>query len=312
MLVSTVSHQMHSKQPENLTQPRSVAQPPAVGAAWVVLTRGDRPRELSAAVRSIATAAPDDEVIVVGNGCDVGPIEGARTVALPENLGIPAGRNEGVLLAQAEIVCFLDDDARLHTADFGPRLRALFEADRSLGIVTFRITDIETGQSQRRHVPRIGNVDPQVSSAVTTFLGGACAIRAEVFEDVGLLPSRFFYALEETDFAWRALDAGWGVRYEGSLTVHHPETAPSRHPGYVWRTARNRVWLARRRLPAVLGVLYVGNWLVISLLRSPTLATLRQTISGTMEGLRSPSGRRRPMRWSTAVRMARLGRPPIV
>ena len=282
-------------------------------ASWVLLTQGDRPNELAVAVASIASGAdPEDETIVVGNGCPLDPIDGAVTVELPANLGIPAGRNEGVRVAGGELICFLDDDARLLGSGFTSRLKALFVADPKLGIVTFRITDVESGASQRRHVPRIGNVDPEVSSAVTTFLGGACAVRSEVFDEVGLLPDEFFYALEETDLAWRALDAGWAIRYEAGLAVHHPATAPSRHPGYLRRTARNRVWLARRRLPWVLGVVYVCNWLVLSLFRDRRISAVRETLAGTAEGLRSDAGPRAPIGWATAVTMARVGRPPVI
>ena len=69
----------------------------------------------------------------------------------------------------------------------------------------------ETGTTQRRHVPRLRASDPLRSSRVTTFLGGANAVRTTVFQQVGLLPDEFFYAHEETDLAWRALDAGWMI-----------------------------------------------------------------------------------------------------
>lgn len=282
-------------------------------ATWVLLTQGDRSDELEVAVRSIEAAAEEgDEIVLVGNGCAVPDFGGIRGVELPENVGIPAGRNRGVQEAAGELVCFLDDDARLLDADFTSRLKTLFAAEPKLGIVSFRITDSESGTSQRRHVPRIGNVDPERSSAATTFLGGACAIRAEVFDNVGRFPEEFFYALEETDLAWRALDAGWTIRYESSFAVNHPSTEPGRHPDYLRRTARNRVWLARRRLPGPLAFVYVLDWLILSLARSRSLADIRQNLAGTSEGLRTDAGERDPMRWRTALAMARAGRPPII
>ena len=48
--------------------------------------------------------------------------------------------------------------------------------DPRLGIVGFRIAD-ETGETQRRHVPRLGQSDPMRGGYVTGFLGGGHALR---------------------------------------------------------------------------------------------------------------------------------------
>src|SRR3954447_19900448 len=61
----------------------------------VVLTQGRRPAELEHAVRSILVQEDvDTDVVVVGNGwAPSGLPDGVRGVSLPENVGIPAGRN---------------------------------------------------------------------------------------------------------------------------------------------------------------------------------------------------------------------------
>lgn len=107
------------------------------------------------------------------------------------------------------------------------------------------------------------------SSRVTTFLGGANAVRTRVFADAGLLPADFFYAHEETDLAWRALNAGWQIDYRSDMVLYHPTTAPSRHAVYHRMVARNRVWLACRNLPLPLVPVYLGVWLLLTLLRRP-------------------------------------------
>lgn len=109
-----------------------------------------------------------------------------------------------------DVLLFLDDDGSLPNTDTAELIREAFSADPALGIVSFRITDPETGLTQRRHVPRLRASDPMRSSRVTTFLGGANAVRTKVLAQVGPLPGDFFYAHEETDLAWRALDAGFG------------------------------------------------------------------------------------------------------
>ncbi|MEU3777569.1 glycosyltransferase [Streptomyces sp. NPDC032472] len=294
--------------------------PLRVGA--VVITMGNRPDELKALLHSVARqdGAPV-ETVVVGQGVKVSEAvdlpPGVRTVDLPENLGIPGGRNVGIEAfgpggSDVDVLLFLDDDGLLERTDTAELCRQAFTEDPELGIISFRIADPETGQTQRRHVPRLRASDPMRSSRVTTFLGGANAVRTSVFEQVGALPTEFFYAHEETDLAWRALDAGWLIDYRADMVLLHPTTAPSRHAVYHRMVARNRVWLARRNLPAPLVPVYVGVWLLLTLLRRPSGPALKAWFGGFKEGWTTPCGPRRPMKWRTVWRLTRLGRPPVI
>ncbi|GAA3158893.1 glycosyltransferase [Streptomyces ramulosus] len=291
-----------------------------VGA--VVLTMGNRPEELRALLDSVAKQEGDPvEVVVVGNGSPLPELDvpglAVRTVELPENVGIPAGRNVGIEAfgpggTDVDILLFLDDDGLLARPDTAELCRQAFAADEKLGIISFRIADPDTGETQRRHVPRLRASDPMRSSRVTTFLGGANAARTKVFAQVGGLPDDFFYAHEETDLAWRALDAGWLVDYRADMLLLHPTMAPSRHAVYHRMVARNRVWLARRNLPALLVPVYLGVWFLLTLARRPSLPALRVWLAGFKEGWTTPCGPRRPMKWRTVWRLTRLGRPPVI
>lgn len=285
----------------------------------VIITMGDRPDDLNALIESVARQEGEPvEVVVVGNGAPVRGVPGwVRTVEVPENLGIPGGRNVGIEAfgpngSDVDVLLFLDDDGLLPEGNTAELVRRAFAADPRLGILSFRIADPETGVTQRRHVPRLRASDPMRSSRVTTFLGGASAVRTKVVEQVGPLPGEFFYAHEETDLAWRALDAGWTIEYRSDMVLHHPTTAPSRHAVYHRMVARNRVWLARRNLPAPLVPVYVGVWLLLTLLRRPSGAALKAWFGGFREGWTTPCGPRRPMRWRTVWRLTRLGRPPVI
>ncbi|NEC69423.1 glycosyltransferase family 2 protein [Streptomyces sp. SID9727] len=285
----------------------------------VIITMGNRPAELRALLDSVAAQEGDRiEVVVVGNGSPVPDVPpGVRTVELPENLGIPGGRNVGIEAfgpsgADVDALLFLDDDGLLPLTDTAELCRQAFADDPRLGIISFRIADPETGVTQRRHVPRLRAADPMRSSRVTTFLGGANAVRTRVLAEVGPLPGDFFYAHEETDLAWRALDAGWLIDYRADMVLHHPTTAPSRHAVYHRMVARNRVWLARRNLPAPLVPVYLGVWMLLTLLRRPSGEALKAWFGGFREGWRTPCGPRRPMKWRTVWRLTRLGRPPVI
>ena len=108
-------------------------------------------------------------------------------------------------------------------------------------------------------------------------------------------------------------DQGLRAWYAGDLVAHHPAVAATRHAEFYRLNARNRVWLARRNLPWVLGVPYVLTWTALQVVRSVrTPATLRPWSRGWVEGWRTPAGPRRPLRWRTVARMARHGRPPVV
>ncbi|GAA4914213.1 glycosyltransferase family 2 protein [Streptomonospora salina] len=280
----------------------------------VILTMGTRPAELRRAVTSVLEQEGADlELIVVSNGAELPPLpDGVITVMLDENIGIPKGRNAGVAAASGDIVLFLDDDGWYRSRDLVRHVSRRFESDPGLGIVTFRIVDPDGGPDQRRYVPRLRVGDPLRSSRVTTFLGGAAAVRRTAFDEAGGLPDGFFYAHEESDLAWRVLDAGYDIEYDAEAVMYHPSTHPSRHEDFYRLNARNRVWLVRRNLPWPLALAHLGVWISITVARERSLPELRAWFRGFREGWRGDCGPRSPMRWSTAWRMMRIGRPPVV
>ncbi|MET9959417.1 glycosyltransferase [Streptomyces sp. NPDC006326] len=288
---------------------------PRVGVA--VLTMGDRMPELLALLASVAKQdEPASRVVVVGNGTALpGLPEGVTVVELEENLGVSGGRNVAWRrlrdFGDVDVLVDLDDDGLLTETDVFRRIADLYAADRRLGIVSFRITD-ETGTTQRRHVPRLRAADPMRRGLVTTFLGGGHALSMTMLEDTGGWPDAFFFTHEETDLAWRAIDRGSDILYEPQLVLQHPKTSPARHAVYYRMTARNRVWLAKRHLPAPLVPVYLGVWVVLTVARTRSMTGLRAWFIGFAEGIRTSGGPRRPMRWRTVWRLTRLGRPPVI
>jgi GT2 family glycosyltransferase len=279
-------------------------------ASFIILTTGDRPGELTRALDSIRSQTVSGEIIVVANGCTMPDIgSDVVVVELPDNVGIPAGRNVGIATSHGAVLFFLDDDGFYDSSDVVERTMASFAADEGLGIVSFRIVDPDGVSTQRRHVPRLRVGDPLRPSPVTTFLGGACAVRLEVFQEVGMLPGAFFYAHEETDLAWRAIDAGWTIRYEPGAVVIHPANVPASMGRPVFLTARNRVLLARRHLPVPVALVYVTVWFVLSMARTPDRLSV---LSGFIAGAFVRRGRRTPISWRTIYTMTKLGRPPVI
>jgi glycosyltransferase involved in cell wall biosynthesis len=279
--------------------------------AWVVLTQGTRRLEVGRALASIRAHGRPDTIVVVENGGtpgDYGP--DVEVVRPADNLGVPGGRDLGVRATSADVVGFLDDDAELVSGDVGGSILATMRREPSIGAVAFRIVD-EAGETQRRHVPRPGSRSAARSGSVATFLGGACAIRRSAYDDAGGYWPDLVYAHEELDLSWRMIDRGHVVHYDADILVRHPRLPISRH-GEGWRlTGRNRVLIARRDLPWLIVAVHTLVWLALGVARAPGRAARRGYVSGWLAGWR-PAVPRRPIRWSTVARLARLGRPPLV
>lgn len=282
---------------------------PSYEIAVVVLTQGTRSAELDRAIASVrAQEQVEPQLVLVANGTarpDVGPLD--RFIELPENVGIPAGRNIGAAAADARLIMFLDDDAEILDPGLLVAVVERFRADPRLGAMSIRLVD-ENGLTQQRHVPRLGSRSAERSGPVTYFVGAACVVRAETFHGVDGFDPRFFYSMEESDLSWRLLDAGWSIWYSADLKAFHPRTAPSRHSGYARLTARNRLWMAWRSLPGPLLAGYVATWSGAAVVRG---APWREVLTGYREAM-AVRPARHPIRWRTVLRMTRLGRPPVV
>ena len=278
----------------------------------VILTMGQRPADLQRAITSVLEQREvQTDIVVIGNGWQPEDLP-VRGVGLPTNVGIPAGRNAGVPHVAGDLLFFLDDDAWLADPDFLATVERRFAEDPHLGLIQPRVVDPSGATAPGRWVPRLRVGDPAQPGPATSLWEGAVAIRRSLFEQIGGWPDPFFYAHEGIEVVWRVWDAGYLPWYAGDLVVHHPVIDPARHAEYYRMNARNRVWLARRNLPAVLEPAYIGTWVAITLARRPKPEARRAWFAGLREGMQRSPGDRRPMRWRTVWAMTKAGRPPIV
>lgn len=286
---------------------------------WVVLTMGDRPAALAAAIQSLLPgldAGLVGSVVVISNGAgrlELPKYDGVDLVIAVENTGVPGGRDLGVARTTAPIVGFLDDDAIAPVSVAG-RVVEEFSSQPGLGAVSLRLVDAD-GQTARRHVPRARGADPDRSGEVALFLGGASAVRRRAYEQVGGYFTDLFYGHEEVELCWRLIDGGWEIHYLADVEVFHPRTEIGRH-GQGWRlTGRNRVWIARRTLPWPIAVAHVAGWLVVGWWRAPDASCRRSYLAGWWEGWRTTwqhASPRNAISWAGVWRLTRLGRPPVI
>lgn len=287
---------------------------PRPQVAAVVLSMGNRPVELARAIDTLlAQEGVDLDVVVVGNGWEpTGLPDVVRTVHLPENVGIPEGRNVGARESRGDLVFFYDDDAALPTNDVLARLATEFDRDPRVALVQPRGVDPTGLPSPRRWVPRLRTGDGGRDGDVVVFWEAVCVIRRSAFDAVGGWPGHFWYGHEGIDLAFRLVDAGWRLLYRPDVVVNHPATSPARHAVFYRMNARNRVWVAKRNLPHPVAELYVAVWSGVTLVRERDRENLATWFRGLIEGVRTDAGERRPMSWSTVARLTRAGRPPIL
>jgi GT2 family glycosyltransferase len=177
-----------------------------------------------------------------------------RYLVTPENLGVSGGRNYGIRQSKAPILVFLDDDALIQNPDalrqivaiFGEQAaggvrppsdeRAAFGEEapsaRPIGIAAFKVYYYETMTLQQNAFPHKRFEErkdwPHFDTAY--FSGCAHAIRRKVFEEVGYYPENFFYGMEEYDLSYRALNAGFRIRYDDRVIILHKESPAGRLP----------------------------------------------------------------------------------
>lgn len=279
---------------------------------WVVLTTGDRPTELAAALSSLRADDLSGRVVVVVNAVDVDvDIDMPEVIVVRpgRNLGVPGGRDLGLeTLGSSGLVGFLDDDAVL----LGGLDSVVggFRGDDRLGAVALRVVD-EFGETARRHVPKIGRRGAEEGGPVANFLGGACVMRRSAYLDAGGYFTRLHYGHEEIELSWRLADRGWRIRYEPGCVVQHPRTPISRHADGWRSTGRNRVLVARRTLPWPVAVVHVLTWLALGIVRAEGPGSRRAYVAGWFAGWRADVDRR-PVSWRAVVALTRAGRPPVV
>ena len=185
-----------------------------------------------------------EEVIIVNNRSTVSyraledfiaahPEIPFRYSVAPENLGVSRGRNYAVELSRAPYLVFLDDDALFRDPNALQYIVPIFEGRESgetVGIAAFKVYYYSTGQMHENAFPHKRFAErkdwPHFDTAY--FAGCAHAIRRSVFGEVGSYPENFFYGMEEYDLSYRAIEAGYRIRYDDRVVILHKESPAGR------------------------------------------------------------------------------------
>jgi GT2 family glycosyltransferase len=200
------------------------------------------------------------ETIVVDNGSRDRSVEVAlaspvapRIVALVRNRGFAVAVNYGLRLRRGRHVLLLNSDTEIEP-DVLVRGVELLDASADVGVLGISLVHPD-GRAQRSvHAfpglqtelipepilrmtrPRGFSIHARPPSVggdvslreVEAVRGAVFFVRGELFEDLGLFDEGYFFFLEETDYCWRAHEAGYRVLYCDSLRAMHRLGASSK------------------------------------------------------------------------------------
>lgn len=286
-----------------------------VDCGVVILTQGTRPEELSQAIGSVLMQSDVSlDIVCIGNGWEpTGLPAQVKGVGLPENIGIPAGRNQGIDHVEGEYIFFLDDDAAIKDPRFLAIALERLKADPHLGVIQGKVLDPAGSSGPSRWIPLLGSRNVTAPVHAFSLWEGAIVVRRDALDAAGRWPEPYFYAHEGVELAWRVWEQDQRVEYHPDLHVYHPVIDPRRRAEYFFLSARNRVWLGRRNLPWPLSVVYPSTWATIQTLRSLNKPSeLRPWFRGFWNGWREYPARGKRMSWKTVARLMRRGRLLVI
>jgi GT2 family glycosyltransferase len=277
----------------------------------VVVVAHDSAAIIGDCLESVAAdAPPDTSVVVVDNASNDGTPDAARAAMPPaeicetgRNAGFAGGINAGLArVAEADEVLILNPDVRLG----GGAIAALQAALRvpGTGIAVPRILD-EHGDMQwslRRRptllravgeavlggaragrIPAFGELvadhEAYERTAVADWATGAAMLLSRAcIEAVGPWDESFFLYSEETEFALRAADAGFALRYTPDATVIHLGGESTTSPELYRLMTANRLALYRRRHSRTAAAAFRAALIVNESLRAPRGPTHRAAL----------------------------------
>ncbi len=240
----------------------------------------------------------------------------ADVVPMGRNAGYAAGVNAGIARADdCDAFLLLNPDIRLEPNTIETLIREM--GSTGAGIVVPRLVDDSgvlrsslrreptalrawgealLGGERAGHFPTLGEVEQRngvYNSAGTSdwATGAAMLISRGCAERVGRWDETYFLYSEETDFALRARDAGFVLRYVPTAVAVHFEGESHDSPALFALLTRNRVKLFRSRHGAAHTAVFWTGVFIGEVLRArrPTRRAAAWALLGRTAGMARPS-----------------------
>jgi GT2 family glycosyltransferase len=217
----------------------------------VIIPSRERPQLVRECVGSIlAGDRLPHEIVVVDQSraenrwlADLGSVDGCRVLYRHSSAtGVSAARNEGSELAGQEILVFTDDDIVVAPDWLGTIFRAASDrADSEL--ISGRVRSVDTPGGG--FAPSL--IDDDSSKVyegriwTDVLFSGNMAFSRSIFDRLGQFDTRLgaggrYLSAADNDYCFRALEAGYRIRYAPDAIVYHQAWRKQTHyPRLMWR-----------------------------------------------------------------------------
>lgn len=227
-------------------------------SATIVIPTKNRKDDLRRAILSCLNQTVPLEVLVIDDGSTDGTAEMVKrefpTVIFHReevSKGATVERNRGVKMASGSIVFSIDDDADFPSRRTVEQTLAEFDSPE-VSVVSIPLINVNQSPEVLQRAP-----SPDGIYVRDIFWGGACAMRREVFLQVGGYREYLRQQHEEDDLAIRILDAGYFTRLGNADPIHHYES-PIRDKGrHDILGGRNKILFAWHNVPMPDFLLYL-------------------------------------------------------
>jgi GT2 family glycosyltransferase len=186
------------------------------------------------------------------------------------NLGFSGGNNSGIeyaLKQKPEFILLINNDTVVEN-NFLDELLITANSFSNAGIIgpvigyfnnREKIWSADGKISKIRSSGFIKKINMDINSIKfdknCTFLSGCCMlIKRDVFEKIGMLDENYFLYLEDSDFCWRTLKAGYKIFLSAKSRIYHKVNISTKRDNPLlplYYTTRNRLYFAKKNL---------GNW----------------------------------------------------
>lgn len=204
------------------------------------------------------------ELLVVDNGSVDGTAEvigerfpWVRYVRLQTNFGLITARNIGIMNVSGTYILFIDDDVLISNPRLLRSACEFLSEHQDVSIIGLNVIECSEEIGHHPFVAESETVAGHSYCYCDLFDGGASVFRRGIFEQLGYFDETLWFGSEETDFALRALAAGFRiVRCSNLIVYHFGATSPLKKLS--WRFY-NTLVVQFRHLPLP-DVLILGAW----------------------------------------------------
>lgn len=200
----------------------------------VIISTRNRPEQLRNIISDLLVqdTAQVFEIIVIDQSSKEDPLSGILYNKPPvryiktNSTGLSVGRNIGLEYSSGEVLCLMDDDARV-TKTYLSDIQGVFSEDESIGIGCGLIKNIEDDELYSRHMRGAENRIITLWS-FDRCLSSSMFFKRNVYEKIGGFDEIFgvgawFGGSEESDFVIRALMCDIRVYGVDKPVVGHPK-----------------------------------------------------------------------------------------